>query len=178
MAKLKFQPQPGDVLIANRGLYKHFGIYIGNGRVIHYASNEACNELDPSKAIVHETTISGFMKKSGDIKIRKLADTKSPFTASEVIERARERLGETEYDLARNNCEHLANYCQTEENRSDQIDTVGAVLVGYGKSAVDIFETVLNFRSNWKTDKIGCMKFVGKKTKAQRRTAIKQDTLA
>ena len=30
-------PRPGDILYVSRGLYKHYGIYTGNGKVIHFA---------------------------------------------------------------------------------------------------------------------------------------------
>jgi cell wall-associated NlpC family hydrolase len=34
------KPQKGDIICANRGLYRHYGIYAGNGSVIHDASKQ------------------------------------------------------------------------------------------------------------------------------------------
>lgn len=36
MAKLNL----GDVIYVDRGLYKHFGIYSGNNKVIHYVKKK------------------------------------------------------------------------------------------------------------------------------------------
>ena len=58
---IKQQPMPGDVIYASRGLYKHYGIYIGNGRVVHFAALGG-NELDASKAEIVETSLAEFLK--------------------------------------------------------------------------------------------------------------------
>jgi hypothetical protein len=47
-----------------------------------------------------------------------------PAHGTEIVRRARSRLGERSYSLLRNNCEHLCNWCQVGESRSVQVDRV------------------------------------------------------
>lgn len=54
--------QRGDVIgVYRNGLYEHYGIYLGNGRVIHY-----CGEGDDfrGRVIIHEAPFSEFLKNS------------------------------------------------------------------------------------------------------------------
>ena len=44
--------EPGDIVVASRFLYRHYGIYAGNGRVIHYAAE---NGDFGANAMVRET---------------------------------------------------------------------------------------------------------------------------
>ncbi len=46
------------------------------------------------------------------------------YTPQETIQRAKSRLGETEYNLAFNNCEHFAIWCKTGLHQSHQVDAV------------------------------------------------------
>ncbi len=54
MAKVKF----GDVIFVERNLgYRHFGIYSGNRKVIHYVKAE----FDPLDGVINETSIERFL---------------------------------------------------------------------------------------------------------------------
>ncbi len=53
MADINF----GDVIYVDRGLYKHFGIYSGKKKVIHYTKDDA-SFLDGT---IQETSLSKFM---------------------------------------------------------------------------------------------------------------------
>lgn len=44
------------------------------------------------------------------------------YSAQETVERAKSRIGETEYNLAFNNCEHFALWCKTGLKESSQVD--------------------------------------------------------
>lgn len=44
------------------------------------------------------------------------------FDASEVVRRARSRIGENRYHLLSNNCEHFCEWCLRAEHRSYQVD--------------------------------------------------------
>jgi hypothetical protein len=44
------------------------------------------------------------------------------FTAEEVIERARSRLGENRYHVLKNNCEHLCEWCLRGRQKSYQVE--------------------------------------------------------
>lgn len=105
----------GDHIYSPRTGYTHHGIYIGNGKVIHY---------------------SGFADgmKSGDICIATLEEfgngnsikvLERPFRVfnhSETVDRAYSRLGEDAYSLLFNNCEHFVNWCINGMHESKQVN--------------------------------------------------------
>lgn len=142
----------GDVVGVHRmkGLYDHYGIYTGNGGMIHYA--------DPSgdfgtNIVIHRTTLKAFKEDSEylfvidfDKFIRKnqvkIFDIITPFginvsklliallgnssyhiySPEETVQRAESRLGERDYNIATNNCEHFAIWCKTGVSESTQIE--------------------------------------------------------
>ena len=48
----------GDVISVDRGLYKHYGIYVHGDRVIHYTG---ANGPDDFNGVVRETTLDEFL---------------------------------------------------------------------------------------------------------------------
>ena len=44
------------------------------------------------------------------------------YSAKETVERAKSRIGETQYNLAFNNCEHFALWCKTGLKESSQVE--------------------------------------------------------
>lgn len=91
-------PSIGDHLLVQRVGYTHHGICIDcSGGVIHY--------LQDGIQIDHIVTFA----KEEAVRI-----VKSPckYDSYEVIERAKSRLGENEYNVVNNNCEHFARWCR------------------------------------------------------------------
>lgn len=101
---------PGTILRVFRGFYFHYGVYVGNGRVVHFCST-GMNELDSSSADVVETSFKMFSK--GDVVY---VDTQEmpAFERDEIVRRARSAIGTKlgTYNLLSNNCEHFANWCR------------------------------------------------------------------
>jgi len=110
--------QGGDILYVHRGLYKHYGVYAGDGKVIHFAPLTG-KEIKAENAVVHETTLGNFLK-GGILKIDN--KTKAMFPRPEIVERARSQIGTKSYNLAFYNCEHFANWCKTGVYESDQVN--------------------------------------------------------
>ncbi|MBW4477411.1 MAG: lecithin retinol acyltransferase family protein [Tolypothrix brevis GSE-NOS-MK-07-07A] len=54
-----------------------------------------------------------------------------------ILQRAKRRLGEKEYNLFYNNCEHFAHYCKTGEHRSRQVESYKRI-VGENGIAITI----------------------------------------
>ena len=97
--------------------YQHYGVYIGNGNVIHFAPHEG-QEINMENGIIHETTLEKFLNGRSlkiDINIKPL------FSENEIVQRARSRLGDKDYNLLLNNCEHFARWCVTGEHISYQV---------------------------------------------------------
>lgn len=92
------------------GLYKHYGIDCGDGTVIHYRK--------PSETI-ERTSLATFSQGKPIYK----AEYSEGFgyVPDVVVERAKSRLGENDYNLLFNNCEHFTNWCKTGISDSKQV---------------------------------------------------------
>ena len=96
------------------GSYTHHALGIGNNRVIQY-SGLADNFI--SEGLIEEVTLDEFAKGS-KILIRPHINRK--FGVDESIIRAGIRLGEDQYHILYNNCEHLVEWCISGKHRSSQ----------------------------------------------------------
>lgn len=97
------------------GIYEHHGIDCGDGTVIHYRKPSETVERTSKATFAHGQPI--YIKK---YPVRYIPDT--------VIQRAESRLGEKQYNLLFNNCEHFANWCTTGVSHSQQIKNFIPVL--------------------------------------------------
>ena len=90
------------------GLFNHHGIDLGDGTVAHYlegreilrSSTDDFSQGQPLTVIAHTDA--------------------SPTRVT--LQRAMSRIGEQNYNLLFNNCEHFATWCKTGRHRSGQID--------------------------------------------------------
>jgi HRAS-like suppressor 3 len=105
----------GAHLASKRAGYVHHGIYIGHGRVIHYAGLSR----HPGRGPVETTSIEQFSAGSG---IEVIPHLHAQYEGFEVVHRAASRLGERNYRLLTNNCEHLCLWCVAGQARSDQVE--------------------------------------------------------
>jgi hypothetical protein len=110
----------GTHLIAHRRGYTHHGIYLGDGRVVHYAGR-----IKYPHGLIEEISLAEFSE-GREFRVEKLEAGR--FNGHEIVRRARSRLGESRYDLLRNNCEHFCNWCRLGENRSFQVECLTAPL--------------------------------------------------
>ena len=92
------------------GLFNHHGIDLGDGTVAHYLEGreilrsplEEFSQGQPVRVIDHAEA--------------------SPVGVT--LRRAMGRLGEADYNLLFNNCEHFATWCKTGRHRSGQVESV------------------------------------------------------
>ena len=98
------EPPLGAHLVSPRGLYTHHGIYVGRGRVFHYAGFSSGFHRGP----VEEVSLEAFAR-GHTICVH--ADPRA-FDPVEVVSRARARLGENDYRLLSNNCLHFCSWCR------------------------------------------------------------------
>src|SRR3984885_4830694 len=90
---------PGAQLVVRYSVYRHHGIYVGRGRVIHYAG-----WIRGRRGLIEEIPLDEFTEE------REFTVNLSPpdlIGGLDVVRRARSRLGERCYDLLENNCEHF-----------------------------------------------------------------------
>jgi hypothetical protein len=115
------QPQLGAHLVTPRLGFAHHGIYVGDGKVVHYGS-----------AFGHHLL-------GGPVEVVSLADfalghavwvrSHGPhtFDSAEIVRRACSRVGENGYHVLRNNCEHFCEWCLHGEHRSYQVERLMAL---------------------------------------------------
>lgn len=127
---------PGDVLSVNRGIYKHYGVYVGNDTVVHFSGGEGF-ELSAKRACIRKTSLENF-RKNDEIQI----ETRCCESCSrkETVMRALGAVGteKGKYALPWNNCEHFANWCRYGEKRSSQVEQFVSKVGGLGLLAAGV----------------------------------------
>jgi len=127
--------QAGDVIFTDRGLYQHFGIYAGNGKVIHYAARDGDFGINVG---VRETCLEQFTgdSKYGIVQLKGNYAGEKHFSGKETVRRAKSRIGEKSYNLLFNNCEHFALWCKTGKSKSIQVEKAVTVAIVLGTVAI------------------------------------------
>jgi len=109
-------PPPGAHLITPWLGYTHHGLYVGDGKVIQYGALK----YDFIRKPVEEVTIGSFAEGRA---VFVVTHAQECFDARKAIDRARSRLGEKQYRLLSNNCEHFVEWCLHDEHRSFEVET-------------------------------------------------------
>lgn len=104
----------GDHLFVSRGLYTHHGIDCGDGTIIEYGGDP----LTPWNNLVRRVSRDDFLGRAPAQVRHYQGATNDPET---VVKRAESRLGERDYSLWANNCEHFASWCKISRHASDQV---------------------------------------------------------
>jgi hypothetical protein len=95
--------------------FAHHGLYVGDGKVIHYGALM----YDVIRKPVEEVTIGAFAEGRP---VYVVTHAERCLDVDESIRRARSRLGEKHYRLLSNNCEHFVEWCLHGVARSFQVD--------------------------------------------------------
>ena len=134
----KYGLQVGDLVEFDKIVYKHWAVYVGGNKIVHY------NKVGEVVEILHEDIDSYInnrfvlfrrakKKKMGII--NRLVHESTIFSGKEVAERALNKVGMTSYNLLFKNCEHFAKWCKYDVPMSEQIENgveVGLVGIGAG----------------------------------------------
>jgi hypothetical protein len=119
-------PLPGDHLWIRKQGYTHHGLYLGENEggeplVVHYAG--WVNRFDAGPLEI--TDLPGFT----DGKTLYVRDYENrQFSREDSVLRVLSRLGEEQYDVHTNNCEHLCHWAIMGDHRSKQVEWVDTVL--------------------------------------------------
>ena len=92
------------------GLFNHHGIDLGDGTVAHYLEGRE----------ILRSPLADFSRDQPISVVPYPAEQCSP--AGVTLRRAMGRLGEQNYNLLFNNCEHFAHWCKTGRHRSAQVE--------------------------------------------------------
>lgn len=100
----KGAPLAGEHLITFRKGYCHHGIGDSEGGIIHYSGMAENIGSGP----VCRTNLERF---SNGYNVMIVWHKKRKYSVAESIKRAESRIGEANYHLGGNNCEHFVNWC-------------------------------------------------------------------
>lgn len=121
----------GAHLVSPRSGFYHHGIYVGNGKVVHYS--RLANGMNEGP--VEEVTLKEFL--NGWIySIQEHINPK--FSTDEIVSRACSRIGENLYDPGNNNCEQFCNKCIDGDHDSMQVTTNVAGPMAAGMTAGNV----------------------------------------
>ncbi|KAH7719415.1 NC domain containing protein [Aphelenchoides avenae] len=146
-----------DCVFMGKIPYRHWAVYIGKvggvPTIVHYATPSGDFGIEVTPEMATSLLEAGFTAESMGLfnsgkskkNVRKdsllrtqgpcrvnnsMDETKAPYSTDVIIDRALQRLGEDEYDLERNNCEHFAKYCRYGVADSEQVRVVRTYAVG------------------------------------------------
>ncbi|MCW5588284.1 MAG: lecithin retinol acyltransferase family protein [Legionellales bacterium] len=110
--------QKGDHLYVYKsfGTYTHHALYIGGGHVVQYSG--FAKEM--SSAPVEIVSLKEFSQ-GHKIYCKKHAKRFYTFSREEAIQRGLSRVGENDYSLMNNNCEHFVQWCLSGKHYSPQV---------------------------------------------------------
>jgi len=109
------EPHLGAHLATSRRGYTHHGMYVGHGRVVHYSGLSGFWQCGP----VEEVSLTSF---AAGHSVQVVDYERPTFSSQEIVRRARSRIGENDYRLFTNNCEHFCNWCLYGVSRSAQVE--------------------------------------------------------
>lgn len=108
---------PGTHVVADRGCYQHHGIYVGHNQVI------ANLRKDGIRVCSWDEFASGN-------KVSVCYHYDEPcYSNEDIVKRAYSKLGEDNYLILTNNCEHFANWCVTGKEYSKQTRVVAGAAI-------------------------------------------------
>jgi hypothetical protein len=104
----------GAHLISPRRFYLHHGIYLGGADVAHYSGFSGSLRPGPIEVTDLEHFANG--------KPVWVLQEPCKYSSEEIADRARSRLGEKQYRVLFNNCEHFCSWCVSGKSYSAQVD--------------------------------------------------------
>lgn len=113
--------RPADVIIAQHrrlALVDHYVIYLGCDW--QYGHIFIANFIRGGVRILTPGDLALLLRKYEPVGIRRYAG--NDWQRQQAVQRALSRADEDAYNLILNNCEHFANWVQTGEHKSQQVD--------------------------------------------------------
>ena len=129
--------QVGDLVEFDRIVYKHWAVYVGDNKIVHYnkvgkVGEIVCEDID---SYISDFVLFRRAKKKKMGIMNRIVHESPHFSGKQVAERALSKLGMTSYNLLFKNCEHFAKWCKYNVPMSEQIENgveFGLVSIGAG----------------------------------------------
>jgi hypothetical protein len=137
MKKPISEAKSGDVVCADRGLYRHYGVY-DNGKVIDISPENNDNSLqNKHNAYIRKRSMTSFLNNDPGY----VDNSPGPYSREQTLKRARAEIGtgKNSYSLIFNNCEHKAREWQTGYKQSKQVENAIEKTFNAVNVIIDIF---------------------------------------
>lgn len=124
--------------------YRHYGIDIGDGSVVHFTGKDLMLTNDATVQLTLGEQFSQGREYKIDIIVRPKYDGET------VVRRAMNKVDSDfgGYDLLRNNCEHFANWCAAGERTSRQVFFLNDDQNVFEKLTENVVEQVFMLRNS------------------------------
>ncbi|KAI5105336.1 retinoic acid receptor responder protein 3, partial [Silurus meridionalis] len=135
------KPQLGDLIEIYRGTYQHWGIYVGNGYIIHLAPPSEHAQAGAysmmsvlcDKALVKKELLEVVAGDDKYIINNLLDDEYEPRPVYDILQEAKSLLGEQQnYCVFRDNCEHFVTNLRYGKPESRQVRRAVNIGIGLG----------------------------------------------
>ncbi|XP_069824415.1 phospholipase A and acyltransferase 2-like [Dendropsophus ebraccatus] len=142
-------PERGDMIEFFRPAYKHWGVYVGKGYVVHLSDLTGLSSLSSAFGgwvIVKKERLQDVANGDTYRVNNKDGKNRKPYSTEIIVMRALKEVDEKkEYSLTSHNCEHFATELRYGEGFSDQVTdavTYTAAGVAFALVAAGIFAGV------------------------------------
>ncbi len=105
-------PQAGDILRVDRGLFFHYGIYMGDHTVVSFGEG-ILTELEHAESVrVVRVPMDRFLQRRlPEVRVCSRAEKKIRRSPEDILSSAEDAVGNGGYSITSNNCEHFVNQC-------------------------------------------------------------------
>lgn len=143
LARVQATLEEGDIVqfVRKKGKYSHFGIYIGNGEVIHKTTGVTASSksFNPSYLVSVSgiTGNKGYVEKEPFLKVAAGCKAKKnnskdaiyqPRPVADILRDLEVSRGKANYSVLTDNCEHFVNMMRYGVKKSDQVDDLSRKL--------------------------------------------------
>uniref|UniRef100_A0A8C5R5R8 LRAT domain-containing protein n=1 Tax=Leptobrachium leishanense TaxID=445787 RepID=A0A8C5R5R8_9ANUR len=148
-------PKPGDLIEFIRPFYQHWGIYVGDGYVVHLTDQEGWSSFSSAfggTAVVRKDRLENVANGCSYRVNNKYDQKMIPYPPEEVIKAALDLVGQTmNYSVTSANCEHFATELRYGRCISEQVvqaATYAAVGGAALASLIAVFSILRSKRQN------------------------------
>lgn len=120
-------PHPGaHIRTKVQDLYHH-AIFIGNDEVVQFGLPFDMFQ-NPEDVRIIKSPIEDFLVGFLEVRVYSKKELKKKRPDEEIIEYALSKIGEGDYNIIKNNCEHFCNECVFGEKISTQVDDLAKMI--------------------------------------------------
>lgn len=119
-----FPPEKGDIIRVKHRFYYHYGVYIDDDNVVQFGlAEDAVKNAEDVKVLT-----SDVMKfaNGGDVEtaVLSVSEKAKRRSTDEICSYAVSHIGDGDYNILHNNCEHFAYQCVFGEKDAPSMDSI------------------------------------------------------